>query len=106
MNLYSKLVPAGRLMVVVHSGFAAVYWEAESAGAEPVFQLPSCEMDPAILIVWPNVVVVFELNATATVADGVAQPVGTAVDDAAAVVLDAGGVVPPEPTILMSAHVK
>jgi hypothetical protein len=51
MNLYSKLVPAGRLIVVDQSGFDDVYFAAESAGALAVFQLPSCEMEPAILIV-------------------------------------------------------
>jgi hypothetical protein len=33
MNLYSKLVPAGRLIVVDQSGFDDVYFAAESAGA-------------------------------------------------------------------------
>lgn len=51
MNLYSKLVPAGRLRVVVHNGFAEVYLDAESAGAFAVFQLPSCAIDPAIFTV-------------------------------------------------------
>lgn len=41
MYLYSKLVPAGRLIFVDHSGFALVYWLADIAGADAVFQLPS-----------------------------------------------------------------
>jgi hypothetical protein len=51
MNLYSMLVPAGKLIVVVQRGLADVYLEAESAGALAVFQLPSCAMDPAIFTV-------------------------------------------------------
>ena len=51
MNLYSKLVPAGRLIFVDHSGFEVVYWLADSAGADAVFQLPSWVIDPTILIV-------------------------------------------------------
>ena len=51
MNLYSKLIPAGKLIVVVHRGLEGVYFEAESAGAFAVFQLASCAMDPAILTV-------------------------------------------------------
>jgi hypothetical protein len=56
--------------------------------------------------------VVFELNVTATVGTGVAQPPGTAVEVGFVVVvgalLEVGGVVPPEPlpVILMSAHVR
>ena len=83
---------------------------AESAGADAVFQLPSCVVDPAILTVWPNDVVVLELNVTATVETCVAHPLGTAVDvgllDEVAALLDVGGVEPPEPTILISAHAK
>ena len=112
MNLYSKLVPAGKLIFVDQSGFALVYWLAESAGAEAVFQLPSWAMDPTILTVWPTTVVVLESNVTATVATGVAQPLGTAVEVGFVVVvgalLEVGGVEPPEPlpVILMSAQVK
>lgn len=116
MNLYSKLVPAGRLIVLVHSGFAAVYCAADSVAALAVFQLPSCEMDPAILTVWPNDVVVLELKVTATDATGVAQPAAAVVDevlddvamDEVAGLLEVvgGGFVVPEPVILMSAHVR
>ena len=119
MNLYSKLVPAGSLIVVVQSGLEDVYWLAESAGADPVSQLPSCEMDPAIFTVCPKDVVVLELKVTATVATGVAQPLATAVDvlvvavdvgfvDGEGALLDVGGVEPPDPVpvIWISAHVK
>lgn len=69
------------------------------------------------MTVCPKVVVVFELNVTATVDTAAAQPVGDvagAADEAALVVvvdglLDAGGfgVVPePEPVMAMSAQVK
>jgi hypothetical protein len=51
MYLYSKLIPAGRLMLADHSGFAVVYWLAESAGADAEFQLPSWAIDPTILTV-------------------------------------------------------
>lgn len=51
MNLYSKLVPAGRLIVVDHKVFDEVYLAAESAGAEAAFQLPSCEIEPTTLTV-------------------------------------------------------
>lgn len=114
MNLYSKLVPAGKLIVVDQRGLDDVYAVAESAGALAVSQLPSCEIEPAILIVCPTAVVVLELNVTATVAAGVAQPVAT-VDDVAMVVvvgvaalLDVDGfeLVLPAPLILMSAQVK
>jgi hypothetical protein len=83
--LYSKLVPAGKLIVVDHRGFDDVYLAAESAGADAVSQFPSCGMDPTILMVSPTEVVLFELKVTATVAIGVAQPVadvlGTALLD-------------------------
>jgi len=44
--LYWKLVPAGRLMVPVQRWLLLVYWEAESAIAELVSQLPSWEIEP------------------------------------------------------------
>ena len=107
---------AGRLIVVVHKGLDDVYWEAERAGAFEVSQLPSCAMDPAILIVWPNTVVVFELNVTATVAAGVAHPVAAVVEVALvevaggaaeeAVLLVVVGGLEPVPVILMSAQVR
>ena len=114
MNLYSKVVPAGRLSVVVHSGFDEVYLDAESAGAFAVFQLPSCTMDPAILTVCPTTVVVLELNVTATVATGVAHPPAAVVDDVfvelgaadEALLVVVGGFEPEAPVILMSAHVR
>lgn len=115
MNLYSNLVPAGKPIVVVQRGLAVVYLDAESCGAEFVFQLPSCETEPAILTDCPNDVVVLELNVTATVATGVAHPVaavedGARVEDATLVaddeiLVDVGlGAV--EPVILISAHVR
>lgn len=117
MNLYSKLVPAGKLIVVDHSGLAEVYLLADSAGAEAVFQLPSCCIDPAILIVWPTEVVALELKVTATVATGVAHPVADAVALALVVVvvgvaalLDAAGEgvepLPPAALIEISAQVR
>ena len=117
INLYSKLAPAGSLIVVVQSGLEDVYWLAESVGADAVSQLPSCGMDPAIFTVCPNDVVVLELKVTATVAMGVAQPLAAAVDvlvvavdvgfvDEEGSLLDVGGVEPPDPVIWISAHVK
>jgi hypothetical protein len=115
MNLYSNLVPAGRSIVVVQSGFAVVYLAADRAGADAVFQPPSCEMDPTILTVCPYDVVVLELNVTATVATGVAQPAAAVVDEVCVevgtrvaddvVLLDDG---PPldDPVILMSAQLR
>jgi hypothetical protein len=119
MNLYSKLVPAGRLIWVDHSGLELVYWLADSAGAFAVFQLPSWAMDPITLTVWPNEVVVLELNVTATVDKGDAQPVGVAAgvevdfvevgfaEDVGAL-LEVGGGEPPDPlpVILISAQVR
>jgi hypothetical protein len=116
MNLYSKLVPAGKLIVVVHKGFEDVYLEAERAGAFEVSQLPSSAIEPASLIVWPTTVVVFELNVTATVATGVVHPVATVVE--VALVEVAGGATEeeallvvvggfePVPVISMSAQVR
>ena len=115
INLYSKLVPAGRLIIVIQSGFNVVYLSAESAGACAVFLLPSCEMEPTILIVWPTEVVLFELKVTATVETGAAQPVadalGTALVDVVGIAglldVEGFGEVPlPVPAILMSAQVK
>lgn len=114
MNLYSKLVPAGRLIVVVHRGLDDVYFEAERAGAFEVSQLPSCAMDPAILTVWPTTVVVFELKVTATVATGVTHPVAAVVEVAlvevgaaeeTALLVVVGGF-EPVPVIAMSAQVR
>lgn len=105
-------MPAGRLIVVVHSGLDDVYFEAESAGALAVFQLPNCAIEPAIFIVCPTTVVVLELKVTATVATGVAHPVA-AVADVALVELGATeetllvvGGLEPDPVILISAQVR
>ena len=122
MNLYSKLVPAGTLRVVVQRGFEEVYFDADNAGAFAVLQLPNCAMDPATFTVWPTTVVVFELKVTATVATGVAQPAAALVeldaaeDDLVALValgaaeetllVVVGGVEPDAPVILMSAQVR
>jgi hypothetical protein len=78
MNLYSKLIPAGKSIVVNQNGFVVVYLLADNAGADAVFQLPSCAIDPAILTVSPKDVAVLELNVTATVGMSVVQPLGTA----------------------------
>lgn len=125
MNLYSKLVPAGRFKVAVQRGLELVYFDADNAGALAVFHEPSCEMLPAILIVWPTTVVAFSLKVTATVATGVAHPVPIAVDVALVEVgaievaaaevgttvlglLETGGLgfELPEPWILMSAQLR
>lgn len=101
------------MSVPVQRGLADVYFEAESAGAFAVFQLPSCAMEPAIFTVWPTTVVVLLLNVTATVATGVAHPVAVAVELALVGVgateetLDVvGGFEPEDPVILMSAQVR
>jgi hypothetical protein len=115
MNLYSNLAPAGSSIVVVQRGFVVVYLDAESAGADAMSQLPSCEIEPAILMVWPKVVIVLELNVTATVATGVVQPVVVVVDEV--LVEDVTLVADGEallvvgfplvgPVILISAHVR
>lgn len=49
------------------SGLLLVYWLAERAIAEAGAQLPSWEMEPTILMVWPYVVVTSSLKVTATV---------------------------------------
>jgi hypothetical protein len=64
--LYSTTVPGASPIVTAHSGFAVVYWEAESATALPVAQLPSAETEPTILMVWPTTVVASSLKVTAT----------------------------------------
>lgn len=74
MNLYVNVVPAGRFTETLHRGLLVVYPLAESAIALAVFQLPSCEMDPTILMVWPYTVVTTSLKVTATVA-AIAQEV-------------------------------
>jgi len=70
-NLYWNVVPAGKLTVALHLGLLLVYCDADSAGAAPTSQLPSCEMEPTILMVWPTLVVTRSLKVTATVAAGV-----------------------------------
>jgi hypothetical protein len=51
MNLYWKVVPAGRLTVYDQTGLRFVYAAADRAGADEVSQLPSWAMEPEILIV-------------------------------------------------------
>jgi hypothetical protein len=41
MNLYSKVAPAGRLMVTVHKGLEDVYELADKAIADDVDQEPN-----------------------------------------------------------------
>jgi formaldehyde-activating enzyme involved in methanogenesis len=114
MNLYSKLVPAGRLIVVDQRGLDAMYLSADSAGAEPVLQLPNCDMDPTTLIVWPTEVTVFELKVTATVetaapqlvAEAVALAVLGVVDVEALLDAEGFGTSPAGPAILISAQVR
>lgn len=57
MNLYSKVVPAGRSIVVVQSGFDAVYPVADSATALSVDQEPSWLIDPVTKTFSPHMVV-------------------------------------------------
>jgi hypothetical protein len=58
-------------------------------------------MDPTILTVWPNDVVVFEMNVTAKVETGIAHVLCTAVEegfvDDVCALLEVGGVELPEP---------
>jgi hypothetical protein len=46
MNLYSKVVPMGREIVVVHIGLDVVYELAERAIADEVDQEPSWLIEP------------------------------------------------------------
>lgn len=66
INLYSKYVPAAKLIVADHNGFELVYWEALNAIPLAVFQLPRAAIEPTILILVPYVVVTNSLNVTAT----------------------------------------
>lgn len=66
MNLYSKVVPAGSVTVVVHRGLEEVYEEAESAIAEEVSHELSWLIDPVRKIFSPYVVVTSSLKVTAT----------------------------------------
>lgn len=109
MNLYSKLVPAGRSIEAVHSGLDDVYFDAESSLADAVSQFPSCGMDPTIFTVCPTTVVVFESNVTETVATGEAHAVPVAAADVVVeglVVVDGGGLELPDPEIAISAQVE
>ena len=45
-NLYSKLVPDGKVMVTNHSGLLVVYWLADIAMPAEASQLPSCAIEP------------------------------------------------------------
>jgi hypothetical protein len=51
INLYSNDVPAAIVTVVDHKWFELVYCDADSAGALPVFQLPSSAIEPTTLTV-------------------------------------------------------
>lgn len=64
MNLYSKVVPTGRLMVAVHNEFDDVYELADNAIADEVDQEPNWLMDPVMKIFSPYVVVTSSLKAT------------------------------------------
>lgn len=59
-----NVVPAGRLIAADHTGLEAVYPVALSATAEFEFQLPSCEMLPAMYTVCPKVVTRRSLKVT------------------------------------------
>jgi len=66
MNLYSMLVPGGKLTVTDHSGLLDVYWLAESATASDVSQDPNCSTEPTIETLSPYVVAISPSNVTAT----------------------------------------
>ena len=77
-NLYATACPAGIFRVMVHIGLLDVYCEADRAGAELEFQLPSCALLPVILMVSPKAVTTRCVKATDTV---VGHPVGVDVGD-------------------------
>jgi hypothetical protein len=64
MNLYSKVVPTGRLIVAVHSGLDDVYELADKAIADEVDQEPNWLMDPVMKTFSPYVVVTSSLKVT------------------------------------------
>jgi hypothetical protein len=78
INLYSKVVPAGRLMVTVHNGLDDVYELADRAIADEVDQELNWLIDPVIKTFSPNVVVTNSLKTTGTVVAAV-QVVGAVV---------------------------
>ena len=49
-NLYSKVVPAGRLILAVHNGLDDVYEPADRAIADEVDQEPNWLIDPVTKI--------------------------------------------------------
>lgn len=97
-----------------HNGLAFVYFDADKAMALLVLQLPSSEMDPTTLIVWPTTVVTTSLKVTSTL-EAMAQVVlvGLVVlvpTDVAAVLVPVGCTLddwlPPDPLMAMSAQVR
>lgn len=101
-------------MVVLQTGFAVVYLDADKAGAFEVSHVPSWAIEPMILIVCPNVVVTFSLKVTATLEASIAQLVvlgaNVALTDlvGSVTLLDRGGFggVLPELVIFISAQVR
>lgn len=73
-NLYCTACPGVILRVMFQTGLLEVYCEAESAGALAAFQLPSCAVLPAILIVSPGTVTTRSVKETET-AVGQAVPI-------------------------------
>lgn len=61
-NLYVTACPGSIFRVIFHTGLLEVYCEAERAGALATFQLPSCAVLPAILIVSPGTVTTRSVN--------------------------------------------
>lgn len=64
INLYSKVVPTGRLIVTVHKGSDDVYELADKAIADEVDQELNWLMDPVMKIFSPYVVVTSSLKVT------------------------------------------
>jgi hypothetical protein len=61
--------------VIVHTGLLLVYCDAESAGAFAIFQVPSWDVSPAILIVSPTEVAILCVKVTATAVGHAVVPV-------------------------------
>lgn len=66
MYLYEMTVPGAKLIVPVQTGLLTVYPDADKATALAGAQLPSAELSPTILTVWPTTVVFSSLNVTWT----------------------------------------
>ena len=85
-NLYSNVVPAGSVTVVLQRVFAAVCCPAERATAFAGFQLPSWGREPTSLIDCPEIVGTCSLNVMATAVAMAQAVVGVVLEVAEAVV--------------------